>query len=118
MAMCAGDAMKRSGPAQTADLAVISTTGELTCAGKTRPTGAATPWRRCWRRSSRSRRPPELRALTVPAGETSGADGLDVLMSALAYYERPNRQADVAALAERAHRADRRLACSARPPTV
>ena len=102
--MCAGDAMKRSGTALTADLCVIATTGELAYTGKGSPYAGSGDALASLLAAllERQAAPPELRALAVPAGETSGADRLDVLMTALAYYERPNRQADVAALAERA----------------
>jgi hypothetical protein len=103
VAMSVGDAMRRAGTALTADVCVISVTGEVAYAGKGAPfseAGAALAQILAALLDGQAA-PPELRALADTPLDTSG-DPLETLLSLLAYYERPGLQAEVAALAARA----------------
>jgi protein TonB len=101
--MGAGDAMQRVVTALTAELCVISTNGELAYTGKgSHPGGAVGALRALLAALLENQgAPAELRALAAPGG-SSDAAAFEALMTSLAYYERPSRQADVAALAVRA----------------
>jgi protein TonB len=105
----AGDAMKAAGKGATADQCFISAAGGLHMQGAGRPGGGpgeATADLLATLLTGQVA-PTELRALTE-----QGAGGIDELMKALAYFERPNRQADIAALATRAMAMDAQAAAA------
>lgn len=113
VALEAGEAMKLAGTAAEPDECFISRDGELRLDGGRRgadAAGAVTSLLASLLEGQSA--PAELRALAEPSSAPA-TDGLDGLMQALAYFERPNRQREVAALASRALAAEKQAGADA-----
>jgi periplasmic protein TonB len=113
VALEAGEAMKLAGTAAEADECFINRDGELRLDGGRRgadAAGAVTSLLASLLEGQSA--PAELRALAEPSS-ASAADGIEGVMQALAYFERPNRQREVAALASRALAAEKQAGADA-----
>jgi periplasmic protein TonB len=113
VALEAGEAMRLAGTAAEPDECFINRDGELRLDGGRRgadAAGAVTSLLASLLEGQSA--PAELRALAAPSSAPA-AGGIDGLMQALAYFERPNRQREVAALASRALAAEKQAGADA-----